>query len=173
MVSNEKIIEAIIYALREKVHPRFFETERGYQAEFYSILRQKLKEHSSAEFILEQEYQKQRGQHKTRQRPDIILHTPAQGTTSPRENNFAAIAFKLKANINTAQSDFEKLDEMFEVLNYKLGIFINVNSQEHYLRAYAGNYKSSIHSFAVRIEDSKPMVIHAFYTGSNIIEEIT
>src|SRR5690349_20323821 len=127
--TDEGIILATIRALRSISERRLFRTERGYHGRFYCALQAELEEQGLFETgaILEMEYQKST-RHGIAQRPDIILHIPAEDrSTSVDEGNFAVYALKRKASLNVARDDFEKLDTMFENLHYPLGFFLNID----------------------------------------------
>ncbi|HZS10043.1 MAG TPA: hypothetical protein VFD58_34765 [Blastocatellia bacterium] len=169
---RDLIIEATIDALKSVKHPRFFRTERGYHGRFYCALQSVLDQRMSLDdaCILEMEYQKS-SRHGTGQRPDIVLHIPA-GKTRPsvKENNYAVWAFKRKSSVDGAVDDFRKLDEMFELLCYSLGFFINIGSDEHLLKNYTGAYPDRIIAFAVRRKADVIEIRQAYIEGGQIIE---
>jgi hypothetical protein len=95
----EAIKDATDSALRMVDAPRFLRTERGFQGRFYCALQKTLEERGllQGERILEMEDQKST-RHGLAQRPDIILHVPAEGSNAPVfENNVAVWALKRKA----------------------------------------------------------------------------
>lgn len=95
------------------------------------------------------EYQKAFARHGGSQRPDIILHVPAEESHTPvDENNFAVWALKYRGSAGDAVEDFEKLDWMCRQLKYPLALFINVSASATHLDAYTGQYKDRIHAFA-------------------------
>ena len=71
-----------------------------------------------------------------------------------------------------AQNDFNKLDEMFRLLNYFLGFFINIDSNFHHLELYNGNYKDRIFAFAVNLSDNTLHIKQASFIGRKINEEV-
>lgn len=112
--------------------------------------------------ILEIEYQK-RGVHGISQRPDIILHVPAEESHAPvNENNFAVVALKRRASPKLALADFCKLDKMCETLRYPLAVFINIDSKDHHLQRYTGRFGDRLHAFAVRSEGGTLRIRHAW-----------
>src|SRR5437870_801261 len=135
---EDKIIKATIEALKCVKQERFFRTERGYQGRFYCGLQTALDRYGilNNETILEMEYQKS-SRHGVTQRPDIIIHKPAElYCSSVQKDNLAVFALKHQASVNEAKEDFVKLDEMIEKLHYKKGIFINIDSSLHHLDNY-------------------------------------
>ncbi len=172
---KELIIEATINALKLARNVRFFRTERGYQGELFCELKNALYEKGIIEedLILEMEYQKVQDRHRTRRRPDIILHVPAEVSDAPaHENNIGVWALKHNASMLDAQNDFNKLDEMFRHLNYFLGFFINIDSNFHHLELYSGNYKDRIFAFAVNLSDNTLHIKQASFIGGKINEEV-
>ncbi len=74
--------------------PRFLRTKRGFQGQLYCALQKALEERDllQGERILEMEYQKS-VRHGLAQRPDIILHVPAEESGGRvDEGNFAVWA---------------------------------------------------------------------------------
>lgn len=103
----------------------------------------------------------------------IVLHTPAELHGSPVDvGNLAVFALKHQASESGAQTDFHKLDTMFEVLQYALGIFININSSSHHLRVYKGGYRDRLHSFGVQLSEGEVTVTHASWMNDNVVENI-
>lgn len=143
-------------------HPRFFETERGFQGELNARLAQNVKGIVPEQYVIEEEYQKKFKAHGIRIRPDIIIHAPFDPDTqkSRSEGNFAVIQIKLKANAKDAREDFEKLDLMFEQLNYPLGIFINISSNETHYQLYEGKFLDRIHCFSVELNKLGEVIVN-------------
>ncbi len=163
---ENEIIDATIDAMKLIVHKRFFQTERGYQGAFCSSLEKELDKRKilNDEIILEMEYQKSE-RHGMSQRPDIVLHVPTDKihVLSKNVGNYAVFAFKHQASKKDAIEDFDKLDEMFWKLDYQLGIFISVNSNNHCLEFYNGRYKSKIHCFGVWLENNTVKITRAYW----------
>lgn len=152
---------------------RLFQTERGFQGMLYHKLHEELDTFGifDEDLLLEIEYQKSK-RHKLTQRPDIILHIPAElREWSVKKGNFAVWALKKKASQAKAVEDFDKLDEMFKDLSYHLGFFINLNSEKHHLEIYTGDYKERIHSFAIRLINGEILMTHASWIKNEIHEE--
>jgi hypothetical protein len=170
---KERIIGATIDALRSVCHVRFFRTERGYQGRFYCALQAALDMRNilSDELILEMEYQKTGPRHHTQQRPDIILHVPVEvSSAAVHENNVAVWALKRRASVADAKDDFGKLNTMFTSLHYPLGIFINIDSNYHYLSYYQGICRDRILAFAVQLDDGNVSITQASWSDYNLTE---
>jgi hypothetical protein len=151
------IISATDVALKAVAVPRFLRTERGFQGQFYCALQKALEQRGVLEngHILEMEYQKS-ARHGMYQRPDIVLHIPAEEASAEvYENNLAVWALKRHATEDAARDDFNKLDEMIERLRYSLGIFVNVDSTDHFAPSYVGAFPDGVRTVAVSVEDLK------------------
>jgi len=167
------IIESTVFALTAIKAPRFFKSERGYQGIFYCKLYEKFENLGlvTEDQIIEMEYQKS-GRHGLSQRPDIIFHIPVDHSGGDIvENNFAVWALKARASAVEAQKDFEKLDQMFEFLNYPLGFFVNVNTEQHHLNLYKGNYKDRLVGFSVWLQDESPKIKKAWFENNEFLEQ--
>ena len=93
------------------------------------------------------------------QRPDIVLHVPAEDSgLNVAEQNIAVFALKLRATRDEAKADFAKLEEMCSVLNYQLAVFINIDSTKHFGELYSGAHIPRIHAFAVKLIAATPLV---------------
>lgn len=148
---RDEIVAATTQALLQINQPRFLRTERGYHGKFYCALQEALEERGLLQDgrILEMEYQKS-ARHQTSQRPDIVLHVPAEGSgQAVTENNFAVWALKRRATQDKANQDFVKLDQMFESLRYPLGIFVNIDTNEHVKLLYSGRFPERLKVVAV------------------------
>jgi hypothetical protein len=153
----DEIVTATERALQAVAEPRFWRTERGFQGRFYCALQQALDSGGLLPDgrILEMEYQKS-ADHNIYQRPDIVLHVPAEESNAPRSaHNFAVWALKRKATLREASDDFEKLDQMFDALRYPVGLFINIAATKHFAQAYRGRYPSRLRTVAVSRTDDR------------------
>jgi hypothetical protein len=154
---NEHIIAATVRAIQAVSHVRFFRTERGYQGRFYCALLSAFDERHLLDDdrrIIEMEYQKTAlGMS---QRPDIIYHIPVEVSGGHRwENNYAVWAFKRGASPGDARDDFGKLDEMFQVLQYPLGFFVNINADRDLLEQYEGHFADRLFGIAAWLEGTE------------------
>jgi hypothetical protein len=148
------LIDATLNSLRSVKNPRLFQTERGFQGEFFCSLQNILKEQGIVDgnCILEMEYQKS-ARHGTQQRPDIILHVPVEiSKAGVTENNYAVWALKHNASATSAIADFRKIDEMFSSLTYQVGFFINIDSASHYFTNYNGDFKDRLITFSTQLQ---------------------
>ena len=164
------MVEDIISALRRVAHPRFFETERGFQGAFQANLTAALGDLLPPKAILEEEYQKRISSHGIRRRPDVIIHVPTPPGGNRRAGNFAVFALKRQASSVVAQQDFEALDAMFEALDYPFGAFINIGLEYTHADQYRGGFSDRIHFFAVWHGDGQTHVSHARICDGRLIE---
>lgn len=170
---EKRIVEITTESLLAIHHIRYFHTERGFQGELIRELNNRIEGIFPPGTIAEQEYSKSISRHGTSQRPDIVLHVPAEYSgLGIKENNFAIFALKLNAESDDAIDDFNKMDIMFQQLNYQLGFFININSNKHHLEHYSGPYRSCIHGYSVLLNKGQPIVNHSFFNNGTIFERI-
>lgn len=170
-----KIIKHTIEAIKATSNPRFFNTERGYVGELSHQLQILAKDDPAypLEAIFEQEVQKRTLKHHgVRQRPDLLIHIPLEAglSESPRDNNFVVFGFKLNGKQLAVESDFRKLDEMFESLNYETGVFINVGAFPNtFLDGYKSNNLEKIHEFSVGLVDGEVRIRHCYYSDAQFL----
>lgn len=143
---REALIASTEAAIRGVDAARFFQTERGFQGRFYCALQQELDRAGLMKngIILEMEYQKS-ARHGLGQRPDIVLHVPAEHSgAGVNVGNFAVWALKRQATAADARDDFGKLDQMFGTLQYPLGFFVNIDAMDPMRQHYAGPYPNRL-----------------------------
>lgn len=157
----DPILQAIHESLLAINNPRFFETERGFQGELSSELRNRLPAFELQGAIVEQEYQKRQKAHGFNIRPDIIIHIPFEGSGFSKrdEGNFVVIELKHKAAKSEAVEDYNKLSKMCEVLNYPFGVFVNIQSDQTYFENFEGKYKDRLCGFAVMFDETENKII--------------
>jgi len=172
------IIRLSIQAIKQITNQRYYSNERGFVAQFYRHL-SPLVEGSGLyppQTILETEVQKRRHDHLgVRQRPDLLIHIPIEiGITErPYENNFVVYAFKRNGNERMAISDYNNLEQMFGILHYEIGFFINIGRfPEVFLHNYNGEYKSRIHEFSIGLGDGEVQINYAYFRIEDFVTEI-
>lgn len=154
---------ALLACVRESLSsidvPRLYETERGFQGELLAQLSRRLKLEYPA--ILEQEYQKRLQHHGLAIRPDLVIHEPfdPKRHADRRQGNLAVIELKLNATEDQACEDFGSLAAMLRVLEYPLGVFVNVGSTHTHAHAVPAEAKGRVVCFAVSLSEGKPSVI--------------
>jgi hypothetical protein len=146
------LLDRTFAAIRGVQHPRFWRTERGFHGEFHSILRQILLHEGVVRKrgpLLEQEYQKSFARQGTPQRPDTLLHIPADDSGLPCEiGNYCVWALKRRASGQEADNDFRKLQKMFERLKYPLGVFLNVDAEQTFHSRFPHRFSERLHCVA-------------------------
>lgn len=160
-MNDQKFLEVFRQSIKSIEDKRYFSTERGYQAELYCQLKERLNPTwIQSKAILEVEYQKTEEKHGIKLRPDIVLHVPFEsGQYNNRlSGNYIVIELKLRANERKAKEDFKKLNSIFQELNYPLGIFLNINSDKTFCDRYFGNYGQRLHCFAVKLANNEVIV---------------
>ncbi|MEJ1366289.1 MAG: hypothetical protein RPU42_14535 [Candidatus Sedimenticola sp. (ex Thyasira tokunagai)] len=160
----DKEMEEILQAIRDSIssisHPRFYETERGYQGEFGAELRCRLKKLVLDDYFVEHEHQKNLKEHGIKIRPDLVIHIPFEESVldSRSEGNCVVIELKLRANQKRAIEDFANLSDMCEKLDYQMGVFINIGSNESHLSEFEGPHKERMRAFAVQLEEGEVVI---------------
>lgn len=170
-------LELVVTAFKTVSTPRFYKTERGFQGRFACALYKVLDARGifPDDLIIEEEYQKSIKDHGIRLRPDLLIHIPVEssGIEGRDKNNFVAFAFKKNASANDAKSDFNKLEEIVEKLNYLLIIFVNLNSESALLKYYSGQYKDRIHGYAIEIgQNGQIMLQHEYFVDEDLKKNI-
>ncbi len=158
--------EVFLNTLRDSIRAitdgRYFSNERGYQGALIAELKSKAKIEKifSKNAIVEQEYPKTLGKHGINIVPDITIYVPYEkGMYSNRRGgNFVVIQLKRKASVLKAREDFDKLDLMFEKLDYPLGIFLNINSAKTFFESYTGHFPERLHCLAVRLLNQEVVI---------------
>jgi len=148
-------IELLELSLKEIVNPRFYQTERGYQGELNGLLSQKLKGlGEQSNLISENEYQKKESEHGLKIRPDIIIHEPfnSEYHEERTSGNFIVVELKLNGSLKGVKMDFENIDSMIDELEYKRGVFININSKENFSENYEGVHRDKLNFYAVSLD---------------------
>lgn len=169
--TGERMIGIISNCLSAVTQRRFYETERGFQGEFLANLRTALPGAGlPGEAIVEQEYQKRFHEHGIVLRPDIIVHVPALIGADRRHCNFVVFELKLAAQPQDAAQAFESLDAVMGALDYPLGIFVNIASEDSHAGLYRGRFPDRIHCFAVQHVNERGQVKHASFNGVHFVE---
>ena len=134
-MDKEFLLRKICQALEAIPHPYFEMNELGFQGQLLTQLDRQIPQHLLPPgALLQQEYQKTMAMHQLEIRPDIIIHEPfdAARHRSRKDGNVAVIELKRTASKSDARGDFESLLGMLDVLEYPMGVFINIGSQETY-----------------------------------------
>ncbi len=165
------MIDVVTRSLAAVRHPRFYETERGFQGEFLAALRTELPEAGlPGDAIVEQEYQKRLREHGMTTRPDIIVHVPTLMGGDRRRGNFLVCELKLAARPEDAQEDFARLDAVLAALDYPLGVFVNVAADETHAGLYQGRFPVRIHCIAVHLNQGRVTIKHAAFDGERFVD---
>jgi hypothetical protein len=157
----------LLLAIDQIREPRLFSTERGYQGQLATEFDRLLDAYPDkmTRPLVEEEYQKCAERHGIRMRPDIIVHIPFDRGVSPtrRHDNYLVILLKLSATRTKAYADFAKLEKICQVLNYPLGAFVNIASEDlwlpNYRRGTSGTF--SLHEVAVHLDHDEPIALTA------------
>ena len=162
-----KLIHAALVRVKA---PRLYKSERGYQGESLSHLRENLP--SSKRLcdypLVEQEYQKRLKDHGLSIRPEIIIHCPFDPDEheSRRIGNLAVFEIKLRVSRATAHSVYERLTRVCDVLDYQLRIFINIGSGETHYEDSPAAQDDRILSFAAYMDGEQVTVNYSGTTDT-------
>lgn len=168
------IIQLTIQALLNLDDDTYFSDERVYQGGLLCQLNflwdQRI--FPKNKIRIQQERQKNIPAHNLRLRPDIVIHIPTVKGQSTRKDNFCVYALKRAASQKEAMNDFSKLEEFFVKLNYPLGIFININSNNTYLDSYTGEKPERIHAFSVELFAAEIEIHHTYWAKDRFVVDI-
>lgn len=162
-MDSKEVLSVIAVARASVTDPHYYEDERGFQAEFYAQLRLRFREMALLEgALLREEYQKRLAEHGLRIRPEINIHEPFD----PRrhcgrdEGNLAVMELKRRATPSTAADAFTNLVAMIDVLNYPLGVFIDIDSPKTWPESVPEAYRARIVCLAGHLdENGEPLVV--------------
>jgi hypothetical protein len=155
------MIDEILTAARQVVHSRVFENERGYKGALAEHLMGLLGGGVyPGDLIVEEEYQKRVRAHGLRIRPDIIIHRPAAAGENRRLDNHAVVLLKRAATRRRAERDFFDLNAIINALDYAMGIFVNIDSDQTHSGSYAGPFRGRLHFIAVARAREQLVITH-------------
>lgn len=168
MNMETKVLKATLNSLSEIRHERYFETERGFQAEFYCLLKKYLKGEGKSnslrkedQLIFEQESQKRGDKHGIGSRPDIIFHHPTRLGGDVTTNNGVVFELKLHAGPKKVAADALKLRSYIEILHYEQAVFVNIASTKLHLGMFErdmGCFRDKVLVFAIKLKDGTPYI---------------
>jgi hypothetical protein len=155
--AHETFLRGLENAILRVQNSRYFETERGYQGALIAELQNELSSFNWENAIIEQEYQKRFAPHGIRVRPDIIIHVPFDSDehNTHGEGNFVVFELKLNARESAALTDLDNLSQMCSLLNYPLGVFININATSSHIENYMGENKDKLIGYSVTLSDGQ------------------
>jgi hypothetical protein len=165
---NQNLICTIANALKSVTATRFFNSERGFQGQFHVELENLFRERGLIpnKAIVEEEYQKTIPNHGISHRPDLIVHIPFETglTGSRREGNFVAFELKIRASRLDAIDRFIKLNDYITLLDYPLGVFININNARSFVDLVP-DYRINV--FTVIKEENITKVSHSYLVNEH------
>lgn len=142
--------------------PAYFSDERGYQGQLYAEINNRINANQlfPGNPIIQQEYQKIERNHGIRIRPDLVIHIPFErgNVINRRHGNFVVIQLKRRSSLAGAIDDFNKIDLMFYHLDYPLGIFLNIDSENNYYDNYNGDFQDRLHCFSVILDNGTAVI---------------
>lgn len=155
-------IDKLVSAMSRITHPRYYNSERGYQGALIAELNSEIAKLEWEGAIVEQEYQKRIKEHGTKIRPDLIIHVPFDSNqhNTRGEGNFVVFELKLGSNINEqkAIADYESLAIMCEFLSYPYAVFIIIDGDETFLDSYVGPHKDKILALKTKLVEGTVII---------------
>jgi hypothetical protein len=169
-----ELITQIINTIKQIQGVGHFRTEKSFTSEFRSILSQKLRDTGIFPETTSLEILNHKSNHEHygfELMPGLVIHKPSELPNI--ENNFVFVAFNYGINPKRVRNNFYTLNQMFEKLNYKTGILINVGRfPDTYLYTYGSNYKDRVHELSIACESDINHIQHTYFTSQGIISEI-
>lgn len=166
-----EIIQLTINAIKQIKGQNFFRNEKKFITKFQSKLTQQLKgtdlfpRGTKLEFL------------KLKSNPDhpgfkmrrvLVLHIPEKkgSTQSTNENNFVVFAFYSGRGQVKFRNTNYTLFHMFENLNYKTGIIINVgNYPDSYIVTSSYSFPDRTHELSLGYKDGLALIQHSHLKG--------
>jgi hypothetical protein len=158
-MNTDALLDSLRKALAACTNPRLFQTERGFQGQLLVELSNRI--NLPNQTIIEQEYQKRLHTHGLNIRPDIVVHEPYDPYrhADRTDGNIAVIELKLNASADQAAEDFANLAKMLTVLQYTLGVFININSSHTHALLIPQAIRDRVVAYAVSPGDVSAIVL--------------
>jgi hypothetical protein len=166
-----EIINLTINAIKQIKGPEYFRNEKKFIAKFQSKLIQQLKgtdlfpRGTKLKFLKLKNNPDHRG---FKMRRVLVLHIPNKkgSTQDSNENNFVVYAFCAgRGNVKFRNTNYT-LFQMFENLNYKTGIIINVgNYPDSYIITSSYSFPDRTHELSIGHKDGLALIKHSFLNG--------
>ena len=154
-MNQDHFLQLLRLALQAIREPDLYETERAYQGALLAEIRARLDQDPiwPGSPLVEQEYEKNAAAQGVDVRPDVIIHYPFDRGVFEHhgQGNYAVLELRRRAGKQTALRDYAKLNTLCTVLDYAMGIFINVDATEVFMPAYDGEANNRLHGFAVQL----------------------
>ena len=172
-----EIINLTIDAIRQMSGPEHLRTLKDFIPEFQSKLTQKLKETDLFPDGTIVEILKQKnnpGHIGFKLKPGLVIHIPVEAQEEDtNENNFVFIAFNCGLNPARVRNNFYTLFQMFEGLNYKTGILINIGRYpDTYLLSIGRNYTDRVHELSIGYKNGHTHIQHTYFREQGIISKL-
>ena len=174
-----EIINLTINAIRQIPGPKHFRTLKDFIPEFQSKLTQILRETDLFPDGTIVEILKQKnnpGHIGFKLKPGLVIHIPVEAQEEDtNENNFVFIAFNCGLNPARVRNNFYTLFQMFEGLNYKTGILINIGRYpDTYLLSIGRNYTETdrLHELSIGYKNGHTHIQHTYFREQGIISKL-
>lgn len=166
-----EIINLTINAIKKIKGPDYFKNEKKFITKFQSKLSQQLKgtvlypKGTKLEFLKPYNNPNHLG---FKMRRVLVLHIPGNNDSpqNTNENNFVVFAFYSGRGPVKFKNSNYTLYQMFENLNYKTGIIINVgNYPDSYLITSGSSFPDRIHELSIGYKDGLALIQHSHLKG--------
>lgn len=159
LVNQNHFLQLLRSALLAIQEPRLYSTEREFQGELLAQLRARLGDVPiwPGSPAVEQEYQESAAIHGLEHRPDLIIHSPFdRGLFEHKgQGDYVVIELKRRAGKQTAETIYAQLGQMCTLLDYAMGILINVDSDQVFFPDASSTAVERLHGFAVELRDGR------------------
>jgi len=174
-----EIINLTINAIRQMSGPEHLRTLKIFIPEFQSKLTQKLRETDLFPDGTIVEILKQKSNpahHGFKLKSGLVIHIPVEAQEEDtNDNNFVFIAFNCGLNPARVRNNFYTLFQMFEGLNYKTGILINIGRYpDTYLLSIGRNYTETdrLHELSIGYKNGHTHIQHTYFREQGIISKL-
>jgi hypothetical protein len=163
MMNQESFLQLLRSALLAIQEPACYETEQNFQAELLAQLGTRLGDVPiwPGSPAVEEDYHQGAATHGLKDRPDLIIHCPFdRGLFEHRgQGNYVVVELKRRASKQVAESAYAKLDRICMLLDYAMGILINVDSDQVFFSKSDNTTGGRLHGFAVELQGGRVQLL--------------
>lgn len=158
-MNQNAFLQLLRNALQAIQEPDCYSTEREYQEEFLTQMRARLDDDLiwPGAPAVEEEYQESAVVHGLEFRPDLIIHSHFERGLFEhrRQGDYVVIELKRHASKQAAETAYAQLDRICSLLDYAMGIFINVDSDQVFFPEFSSRAGDRLHGFAVELRGGR------------------
>jgi len=158
-MNQESFLQLLRSALLAIQEPACYEAAPKFQVELLAQLRARLGNVPiwPGATAVEEDYLQGAAAHGCKDRPDLIIHNPFdRGLFEHRgEGDYVVIELKRRVGKQAAESAYAKLDRICTLLDYAMGLLINVDSDQVFFSKSRSAAGGRLHGFAVELRDGR------------------